>query len=30
MACFFCFFIENSEHKETRVGYKIRILGRKV
>jgi len=30
MACFFLFFIENSEHKETRIRYKIRILGQKV
>ena len=27
---FFCFFIENSEHEETKIGYKIRILGQKV
>ena len=26
----FCRFIEKNEHKKTRIGYKIRILGQKV
>lgn len=31
MACYFLsFYGEKSEHKETRIGYKIRILGQKV
>lgn len=27
MACFFCRFMEKNEHKETRIGFKIRVLG---
>ena len=28
--CFFVVYGEKNEHKETRMGYKIRILGQKV
>lgn len=30
MAFSFCRFMGKSEHKETRIGYKIRILGQNV
>ena len=30
MACFFVVLWRKNEHKETRIGYKIRILGQNV